>query len=205
MVEVPDEPTPPGEEVPVMRFTKQELLEMFRRQDIAYRLSILSSHWLHGGAQYKPSAIEDAHGLQMHVVDQWVSFSDIAAVLDNDVARFSAVSNFMSAQLHALIRAPFELLQDYCEDHDKGTASRSLTTRMRETDWYFFARIVRNAISHNFLFSFRASDRRRFPLTWRDIKIDESLEGKGVANVLGHKPALRLFLDMLAFAEALPD
>lgn len=205
MVEIPNEPTAPGDEAPAMRFTKQDVLDMFRRQDLAYRLSILSSHWLHGGAQYKPRAIDDARGLEMHVVDQWVSFSDVAAVLENDIARFNAVSDFMSAQLHALIRAPFELLQDYCEDYDKGTDSPSLKTRMQATNWYFFARMVRNAISHNLLFSFNAGDRRRLPLTWRDVKIEESMEGKSVTYVLGHKPALRLFLDMLAFAEALPD
>jgi hypothetical protein len=203
MVESPDQPTIPGDTV--LRFSKREILEMFRRQDIAYRLSILSSHWLHGGAQYNPSAINDAHNLQMQVTDRWVSFSDIAALLEDNVARFNAVSDFTSAQLHAFIRAPFELLQDYCEDYDKVTAGRSLMTRMRETEWYFFARIMRNAISHNLLLGFNDADRRRFPLMWRDIKLDESMEGKQVTDVLGHKPALRLFLDMLAFAEALPD
>jgi hypothetical protein len=64
---------------------------------------------------------------------------------------------------------------------------------------------VRNAISHNFLLSFNDADRRRLPATWRGIKLDESMNDKPVTDVLGHKPALRLFLDMLEFAEALPE
>jgi hypothetical protein len=204
VTEIPDRRAAPVDRN-LMRFSKLEILEMFRRQDIAYRLAILSSHWIHGGGQYKPSAIDDARALEMQFADRWVSFTDIAALLKDDTARFIAASDFMSTQLHALIRAPFELLCDYCEDFDKATPGAGLVLRMRETYWYFFARIVRNAISHNFRLSFNDADRRRLPVTWQGTRVDESMDGKPVTNVLGHRPALRLFLDMLEFAEALPE
>ena len=43
-----------------MRFTKAEVLDVFRRQDATYRLAILASHWLRGATYYKPSAAAEA-------------------------------------------------------------------------------------------------------------------------------------------------
>jgi hypothetical protein len=41
-----------------MRFTKTDILDEFIRQDWSYRLAIISSHWLRGGARYSPSTVD---------------------------------------------------------------------------------------------------------------------------------------------------
>ena len=116
-----------------MRFTKSEILEEFVRQDRSYRLAIIASHWLQGGGQYKPSAVEEARGLHMQVLNGWVSYSDLAELLEQDPSRFSITTDFVLNQLHALIRVPFELLGDYCEDYDQAAPGRTLLGQLRSS------------------------------------------------------------------------
>jgi hypothetical protein len=113
-----------------MRFTKSEILDEFTRQDRSYRLAIIASHWLQGGGQYKPSAVEEARGLQMKVLDTWISYADLADLLEQDASRFSITTDFVLNQLHALIRVPFELLSDYCEDYNQAGPGRKLTNEL---------------------------------------------------------------------------
>jgi hypothetical protein len=88
---------------PLMRFTKADILQEFDRQDCSYRLAIISSHWLQGGAQYKPSAIEEAQNLRMQAGNKWVSYTDLAGLLGKDPSRFLITTEFVLIPLHALI------------------------------------------------------------------------------------------------------
>lgn len=189
-----------------MRFTKSEILAEFDRQDRSYRLAIISTHWLQGGTQYKPSAAEEAKGLRMRVADSWISFSDVSDILETDTLRLAITSDFILNQLHALIRGPFELLSDYCEDIDKKEPPRQLLRSLKETAWYPFARIIRNAISHNFHFGFSEGDKRQMPITWNGITLTEDLNGQALTyKFFWHKPGYELFLEMRAFAKVLPE
>src|SRR5260370_40580366 len=154
---------------PAMRFTKSDVLECFDREDRSYRLAIICSHWLQGGAQYEPSAAEEARSLQMGARGKWISFADVADMLEQQIPRTAITSDFVLNQLHALIRAPFELLSDYCEDYDKKAPARQLLTDLKNAAWYDVARLIRNAISHNYRFVFSDRDGRRMPLIWNRI------------------------------------
>jgi len=189
-----------------MRFTKFDVLEEFGRQDRSYRLAILSSHWLQGGKQYGPSASAEARSLQMEALGRWIAYSDLADLLERGDTRVAITTYFVLNQLHALIRAPFELLSDYCEDYDKAELSRHLVKELHRADWYEFARIIRNTVSHNFRFRFSKHDKTRLPITWRGISLTADLEGKAMTyESFWHKSGYELFLEMRSFAEVLPE
>jgi hypothetical protein len=182
------------------------VLEEFQRQDRSYRLAILSSHWLQGDTQYKPSAVEDARGMLMAAGGGWVDYSDLADLLARVTTRGAIATDFVLNQLHALIRAPFELLSDYCEDYDEAEPSGHLVQALRTTAWYDYARIIRNTISHNFRFRFSNSDRNRLPITWRGMTLTAALEGTSITyESFWHGSGYQLFLDMRTFAEAMPE
>lgn len=190
----------------VMRFTKSDVLHEFSRQDQSYRLAIIASHWLQGGGQYVPSAVQEARGLQMKVLDAWVSYSDLAELLEQDSSRFSVVTDFVLNQLHALIRVPFELLSDYCEDYDQAAPGRMMMKQLRAVDWYEYARAIRNTVSHNFRFDFSKYKPQQFPIAWRGIALTADLDGKAITfESFWHKSGYELFLEMRGFAEALPE
>jgi hypothetical protein len=88
----------------------------------------------------------------MKVLDKWVSYSDLAELLEQNPSCFSITTDFVLNQLHALIRAPYELLDDYCADYDKASPGRFLSKELRAADWYEYARAIRHTVSHNFRF-----------------------------------------------------
>jgi hypothetical protein len=189
-----------------MRFSKADILQMFERQGECYFLAIIAQHYLRGGEQYNPSAISEGRGLRMEVEGRWVSFSDVASKLENHTTMYSLTADFLHNQLHALIRAPFELLDDYCSDFDKATPNGNLHVRMKSADWYPFARIIRNAISHNFRFDFGKGDRKLLPVKWLWVTISENLNGQPLTDdFFAPKIGYRLFLRMQDFAMALPE
>jgi hypothetical protein len=134
-----------------------------------------------------------------------ISGSDLAVLLEDPMKRELLSSDFLLTYLHTLIRAPFELLSDYCEDFDETRPGQALLTQMKAAPWYGVAYIVRNAVSHNFhieLGRFEATA----PVVWRSITITEAMEGRPMtADIFWHKPGYELFLEMRAFAEALPE
>jgi hypothetical protein len=189
-----------------MRFTKPEILEELARQDRSYRLAIIASHWLQGGNRFKPSAADEARGLHMQVLDKWVSYSDLADLLEQDPSCFSITTDFVLNQLHALIRVPYELLDDYCEDYDKAVPGSSLARQLRTTDWFEYARAIRHTVSHNFRFDFSRYKAEKFPITWRGITLTPDLHGKAITfESFWHKSGYELFVAMRSFAEALPE
>lgn len=142
----------------------------------------------------------------MKVFEAWVSYSDLAELLEQDSHRFSIVTDFVLNQLHALIRVPFELLGDYCEDYDRAGPGRTMVKQLRATDWYEYARAIRNTVSHNFRFDFSKYKAHQLPITWRGISLTAELDGKAISfESFWHRSGYELFVDMRAFAEALPE
>ena len=98
------------------------------------------------------------------------------------------------------------MLNDYCEDYDKLNPMRFLLNDMKATSWYLFARIIRNALSHNFHFHFTANDKRMMPITWNSITISEDMEGQPITyESLWHNSGYQLFLEMREFLNGLPE
>jgi hypothetical protein len=188
------------------RFAKMEVLEWFDRQERSYRLAILCTHWIRGTARYKPSASEEAKGLQMAVRGRFISYADLAAGLEQQHSRDVLASDFALTQLYALICSPFEILRDYCEDYDKLHPTRFLLKEMKDAAWYEFTRIIRNALSHNFHFHFNEHDKKMMPISWNSITISKEMEGHPITyESLWHKSGYELFLEMREFANVLPE
>ena len=186
----------------IMRFAKTEVLEWFDRQDRTYRLALLCTNWIRDIRGYKPSSSEEARGFSMKVRGRWLSFADLADMLEQQSSRDALSSDFILNQLHALIRAPFEILHNYCEDYDKTDPTRPLLEKMKAASWYEVARIIRNTISHNFHVQYKKTE----PITWNGITLSREMDGKAITyESLWHKSGYELFLEMRTFAEALPE
>ena len=144
--------------------------------------------------------------MHMKALDQWISFADLADLLGRDPSRLVVTANFVLNQLHALIRVPFEILADYCEDYDKAAPGQQLTKNLHAADWYEYARAIRKTVSHNFQFDFSRYDDSQFPITWRGISLTADLHGKAITyDSFWHKTGYELFLTIRAFADLLPE
>jgi hypothetical protein len=186
--------------------SKSAVLEALDREDRSYRLALLCSNWIRDAAHYTPSAAHEARGMSMEARGQWISFADIADKLEQPMAREAVSSDFVLNHLYTLIRTPFELLRAYCNDFDKGCPGHHLADSLRRTDWYSFARLIRNAVSHNFHFDFTARDMGMMPITWNGITLTADMHGRPLTyEAFWHKPGYELFLQMRSFAETLPE
>lgn len=188
-----------------MRFSKAEILEAFEREDKSYRLGLLCTHWIRDIEGYKPNAAMLARGLAIQTEKTWVSNGDLATELDDPRAREKLSSDFLLTYLHTLIRAPLELLTDYCEDFDRAQSGRRLLNELKSMPWYGLASIVRNAVSHNFRIEL-GKLRERTPIAWRNVIITNEMDGQPMTfEILWHRSGYELFLEMRSFAEALPE
>jgi len=187
-----------------MRFTKAEILDYFHREDRNYRLAILCTHWIRDTAHFTPSAISEANSLWMKIGGRSIAFSDIANELEDANGREVVSAQFLLNHLHSLVRVPFELLNDYCEDFDSIAATPVLKDRLKNMPWFHYTRLIRNAVSHNFRFAFNPKDRAKLPITWNGITIDHNCDGKEITfETLWHRPGYELFLEMKEFAISL--
>jgi hypothetical protein len=188
-----------------MRFTKAEILQAFAREDRSYRLGILCTHWIRDVEHYAPNAAAVARSLHMQTNAKWVLDADLAALLEDPMKRKFLSSDFLLTYLHTLIRAPFELLSDYCEDFDRTTPGGSLLAKIKSAPWHSVAYVVRNAVSHNFHIEFGRL-RDKLPITWRTVTFTEDMEGQPMtAAIFWHRLGYELFLEMQVFAEAMPE
>jgi hypothetical protein len=187
-----------------MRFSKGEILNAFEREDRSYRLALLCTHWIRDIEHYAPNAATLARNLHMQVDGKWISDADLAELLENPMKRELLSSDFMLTYLHTLIRAPFELLSDYCEDFDKAVSGGTLLSQMKSAPWHNVAYIVRNAVSHNFHIE-AGRLREKLPICWRTVTITEKMVGQPMtAAIFWHKPGYELFLEMQGFAQGMP-
>src|SRR5208282_1010802 len=94
------------------RVAKTAVLEWFDKQERSYRLALLCTYWIRDTVT---SVSNTARDLRMEVRGQWLSFADLADMLEQQPSRDVLSSDFVLNQLHALIRAPFGILEDYCK------------------------------------------------------------------------------------------
>lgn len=185
--------------------TKADVIDCFDRRERSYRLALLCTHWLQGGIQYTPSAAEEARALQMEVGGEWISFSDLGNEIEQAEPRVNLVTEFALTHLYALICPPFEFLNKFCKNYNEGNADSTIASDLKAAQWYQFARLVRNALSHNFRFEFDRGTKSRLPITWNGTTISEAMDGQAISyETLWHKTGYELFLEMRIFANALP-
>jgi hypothetical protein len=188
-----------------MRFTKPELLATFAREERCYRLGLLCTHYIRDVEHYEPNAADLAAKLSMKVDNRWIDNVDLSYTLSDPEKRELLSAEFLLTYLHTLIRAPYELLDDYCQDFEKLVPTRSLRAELRSQGWHPVASIIRNAVSHNFRLEL-GRVRDKLPITWRTITISADMDGQPMApTTFWHKPGYELFLEMRAFAEGLPE
>jgi hypothetical protein len=120
---------------------------------------------------------------------------DIAAALRDPAGRRQMLSEYASLLSRAIIKEGFEAIKAYC-------ALTHQDASLRSQPWYYFARTVRNAVSHDGYIHFNDSERKRLPITWRTYTIDASSEGQPVGAVLpSHLDVLWLAAEMRVFVE----
>jgi hypothetical protein len=171
--------------------TKQELLGQLTNAQNNYVLGLAATSLF-----TEPLALE--HLTKSHAVfgTYNVPFDQVSKLLDNRQDREIAVREFLTMLLRALIKESFELIKDYSNDSNQSAL-------LKGEPWFQFARIIRNCISHNFLFEFNAHDRSHLPVSWKGKTITLALDGQPLSlSMFGYVEAWELFSEFKVFAES---
>lgn len=116
-------------------------------------------------------------------------------IKDADKGQIQAIQReFFSMLLRTLLKESFEATKDYCK------SSKQLSL-FEKQDWYHFARIIRNCLSHNFLVEYSNRDKISLPI-WKGKSFTLEMDGKPLnISFLGIDGALELCRDVSRFVE----
>lgn len=106
---------------------------------------------------------------------------------------------FFSMLLRNLLKESFESIKNYCE----GSNQFSL---FQQQDWYQFARMTRNCLSHDFSVDYKKDKRilKLLPINWNGRSFTLDMDGKPLnTSFIGINFALKLYEEMKAFVENL--
>ncbi|NUQ35279.1 MAG: hypothetical protein HUU29_10095 [Planctomycetaceae bacterium] len=98
----------------------------------------------------------------------------IAALLRDPSLGDDLKNEFFKAQMRLALKEAFEVCKTYCKNTQQ-------FQNMRGTSWYHFARIVRDAVTHDFHIDTENKESRLLPLTWRYWTITPEMTGKQVS------------------------
>lgn len=70
---------------------------------------------------------------------------------------------------------------------------------MSREPWFYFTMFYRNAVAHNGRWQFSLKDREQLPITFMNVRIDESMEGESIDGFLNLWKARQLLAKMELF------
>jgi len=124
-----------------------------------------------------------------------IDFKQVKNLLSIKNDRDIAMKEFLTLFIRALIKESFELLKNYCEENHQENIFKS-------EQWYQFARMIRNCLSHNFKFEFNKYDKSILPVSWKSKTIDISMDGSHLKlEFFGYVETWELFSEFQNFAQ----
>lgn len=103
------------------------------------------------------------------------------------------LKSFMKGARRALVKESFEVVQAYAKEN-------SLTQVLKSQDWFQFARMVRNCISHDMHFRFNGHDKSLLPAAWGGKTIFIEMDNHEMPeDIIDPYTALALFWEMEKF------
>ncbi len=124
-----------------------------------------------------------------------IQFKQVAEMMKKENDRNIACKEFINMGLRILIKETFELIKDYSRETQQKQIFES-------QQWFQFARIIRNCLSHNFKFQFNNHDKSLLPISWKNRTIDISLANTHLQlSFFGYVEAWELFDEMNLFVK----
>jgi len=106
-----------------------------------------------------------------------------------------AIEEYIKMLFRALLKESYELVKDYCKD----TRQMNL---LKSENWYHFARIIRNCLSHDFRIVLSKQDKSILPVSWNNHTISADMDGQDLdLNFFSFCDAIELIDDIQIFSK----
>lgn len=127
--------------------------------------------------------------------DYSVTFDQVAELLKKAPEHGIVLNEFNKMLMRTTIIESFEHIKEYCQNTNQYPL-------LKQQEWYEFARIIRNFLSHNCRFIINKYDRERLPIKWGKLEITERVHGKGLeAGSFGNIETWELFQQFETFVQ----
>jgi hypothetical protein len=125
-----------------------------------------------------------------------IKLYQISTMLRKPLEREAMLFEFIKMSVRMLIKETFEFMVEY-------TNRTSQTEKLKEQNWYNFAKILRNALSHNMRIEFKyKSYEKLLPVSFNGKIIDKNMAGSELTfDLFGLDDYTKLFLVIYEFAE----
>ena len=168
--------------------TKKELMSQLENAKNNYILG-LSAVSLFSNEKVYP-ILEESHA---KFGTYTVEFKQVKKLLIKPADRDISIKEFINSQFRAFIKESFELIKNYCDESNQDH-------KFKAESWYQFARMIRNCLSHNFMFNFYGCEKKLLPVTWGKRTIDVSMDGKPLElKFFGYIEVWKLFMEYQNF------
>ncbi|MDR6904070.1 hypothetical protein [Rhizobium miluonense] len=185
---------------------KNWALDQLRHQRNAFLLTLASLALLHGDQLQSLSdrkVVLKGDGMILDPDDSdrtgerfEFEFQHIVDASVNDTTNFDVdLRELFKFARRNLVKEGFEVVKAFA------TVS-GISEELEKEDWYPFAYVVRNAISHNMLWEFQKKAKKMLPITWKGVTIAISNEGQELSeSVLSPWRSIELIFAMRGFVE----
>jgi len=175
-------------------FKKKELLSSLNEIDDMLSLSLASITYFHRDKDLK---MLSQHWM-MHFGRVW-NLKHLAEELQNSHKKAQRLSDFTWVVKKFLLREPYTIIDEYCRINKQ-------SPKFKQQQWYEFARIIRNFVTHGFLDK-KQYNENKFPVKWDNYKIEwkEIQNGKLDFKKFDIKMPLKIFDEIRTFSNNLPD
>ena len=82
----------------------------------------------------------------------------VTKLVESNESKNLAITEFLKSHYRAYLKEGFELIQTYCR-------LNGITHTLHNQDWFLFAKIVRNTLSHDYYFNFDRVGKEKFPIS----------------------------------------
>lgn len=127
-----------------------------------------------------------------------VDFYEIALLMRDEQKKAAFSVQFIQFLIRTLVRDPFDYITQYCD-------ATGQAPKLKQQEWYKFARFIRDAVARGFRFEFTTFDKGLgMPAVWKDKTITGAHDGQPLElEFFGMLEAWALFTEMKAFAARL--
>jgi len=170
--------------------TKTVLINEIHSFGKCFLISLAATHLL-----YQDFAIEHLKGAVLDVEGSRFKLTPLGKLLETEGASKPSVQIFLKSCYRACLCETYESILKYCEKHGHSSL-------LEKEDWFYFVNFVRNALRHNFTFTFWPSQRKKkLPVSWNGKTITKQMEGAPLTfGFLGFEDLKKLYSAMERFA-----
>lgn len=174
---------------------KEYVLGLLRTAFNNYMVGCLGGYLIKNSDSKKIPCNMELINLRFPEVKVLINLEPMKTILMSKEKKEKLLTEHIKSILRSFIKDSFESVKLYTKE----TKQFSL---LKKASWYEFSRVIRNNLSHDFMFRFNKSDKKLLPVRWRDVEITIDLDNQPLpVQVMNEAYAKLLYDDIFQYVE----